>query len=165
MMSKRSNVLLSIILVLVLLNLGLTGWLLVNQATGVASVTADQAESLSTAEAKVWGEKVTRLYNQQDHQGLYRLFNQQAKQKISHQQLQTQLQNLYQLFGKIETHTFVSAQKMGEKGAEQYYNLLFNITVSEAGKQAPKLTIVIIKKGAAISIYGVRINANYALDG
>ncbi|UTW03639.1 hypothetical protein KDX31_00885 [Amphritea atlantica] len=164
MMKKNSNVLLGIILVLVLLNLGLTGLVLVKQVAAPALAMNDRTDSFAPSVAKAWGKKVTMLYNRQDHQGLYGLFNEQAKQKISYQQLQTQLKNLYQLFGEIEKTTFVSADKIGEKGDESYYRLLFNINVNEASKRSPRLTIVVIKRGAEMSVYGVRINADYDLE-
>lgn len=163
-MSKYNTVLLNVIFVLVLLNLGLTWLVLERQVAYPAALTNERIAGLDPLIAKTWGEKVATMYNQQDHRGLYRLFNEQAKLKISHQQLQNQLKNLFKLFGQIENTSFVSAHKIGEKGDELYYSLLFNISVSEVSKQAPKLTIVVVKKDAQVSMYGVRINASYDLE-
>lgn len=80
----------------------------------------DRIDSFAPSVAKAWGERVTTPYNRQDHQELYDLFNEQAKQKISYQQLQTQLKNLFQLFGEIQKTTCVSADKIGEKGDESF---------------------------------------------
>lgn len=162
-MNKYTNVLLSFILVLVLLNLALTGSVLMKQ-TVQPNVLHDRAESLDSSIAKAWGEKISAMYNQQDHQALYALFSEQAKVKISYQQLQSQLEKLFQLFGEIEKSAFVSAEKIGEKGDELYYKLLFNIRVKEASKRLASLTISVVTKDNEVSLYGVRINATQSLD-
>ena len=144
-MSKYSNLLLSIVLVLVFINLGLTGLVLVQQTTLHSSAMDDQIESLEVANAQAFGEKVSTMYNQQDHQGLYDLFNTQAKIKLSHLQLQGQLKNLFQIFGKIEENQFIKADKIAEKGDYFYYNILFNIRISEARKKSAKLTLVVVE--------------------
>jgi regulatory protein YycI of two-component signal transduction system YycFG len=174
-MNKISNILLSFILVLVVLNLLLTVSVLNKQtlqsgviatmvASGVASKVDRNLENMDSEIAQDWGGKVTRMYNQQSHEALYALFNEQAKVKISHHQLQTELNNLYQLFGEIEERAFVSAKKIGEKGDELYYKLLFNIRVNQANKRRATLTISVVKKYNKISLYGVRLNASHSLD-
>ncbi|MFT5559864.1 MAG: hypothetical protein ACI9RZ_002352 [Sphingobacteriales bacterium] len=167
-MSKYTNILLGFILVLVLLNLALTGSLLLKQIpapTPTPTVINDRVEeSLDALVAQVWGKKVIDMYNGQEHQALYALFNDQAKVKISHGQLETQLKKLYQLFGEIEESAFVSSDKIGEKGNEFYYKLLFNIRVKETGKRSAALTISVIVKDNIVSLYGVRLNASQSLE-
>ena len=51
----------------------------------------DRTERLDSEIAKLWGEKVVNMYNQQDHQALYAIFNEQAKVKISYEQLKTHI--------------------------------------------------------------------------
>ncbi|PKH01425.1 hypothetical protein CXF72_17295 [Psychromonas sp. MB-3u-54] len=165
-MSKVTNILLGFILLLVLLNLALTGSLLLKQTpVPTPAVVNDRVEeSLDALVAQVWGKKVIDMYNGQEHQALYALFNDQAKVKISHKQLETQLKKLYQLFGEIEESAFVSANKIGEKGNERYYKLLFNIRVKETGKRSAALTISVIVKDNIVSLYGVRLNASQSLE-
>lgn len=162
-MNKYSNVLLPLVLVLVLINLVLTGIVINNQNTQV-NVTADRSDKLDPEIARIWGKKVAQMYNQQDHQALYALFNDQAKVKISHQQLKTSLEKLFQLFGAIEESAFVSADKIGEKGDALYYKLLFNVRVKENSTRPGTLIISVVKSNNAISLYGVRINASQSLD-
>ena len=90
--------------------------------------------------------------------------SEQAKVKISHQQLESQLQKLFNLFGNIEKSALVSADKVAEKGGELYYQLLFNIRVKEASKRLGTLTISVVKNDRKVSLYGVRINASQSLD-
>jgi alcohol dehydrogenase YqhD (iron-dependent ADH family) len=163
-MNKYSNVLLNIIFVLVILNLGLTGLVLVKQMTDHAPATNDRMEKIEPPASQALGETVSSMYNLQDYQGLYDLFDAKAKIKISQQQLQKQLKKLFQIFGEIEQSEFVSAEKIAEKGDEFYYNLLFNIRVNEISKRSSKLTLVVVKKAKKVSLYGVRINASLALD-
>lgn len=162
-MNKCSNVLLILILVLVLINLVFTGTLINKQVVQVNTM-ADRSESLDLEIARTWGENVADMYNQQDHQALYAMFNEQAKVKISHQQLKTQLEKLFQLFGAIEESAFVSANKIGEKGDAQYYKLLFNVRVKENSNRPATLSISVVKKNNDVSLYGVRINATQSLD-
>lgn len=162
-MNKYTNTLLSLILVLLVVNIALTGTLFYKGAAQSDAMTLI-TERLDVETAKGWGRKVVGLYNRQDDQALYALFNDQAKVKISHEQLKTQLNKLYQLFGEIEESAFVSADKIGEKGSELYYKLLFNIRVKETSKRAATLTVSVVVNNNVVSLYGVRINAAQSLD-
>jgi hypothetical protein len=162
-MNKYSNVLLTLILVLVLINLVLTVTVINKQAAQVNSM-ADMSESLDSEIARAWGKKVADMYNQQDHQALYAMFDEQARVKISHQQLETQLKKLFQLFGAIEESAFVSADKIAEKDDAQYYKLIFNVRVKENSRRPATLSITVVRKNNAVSLYGVRINASQSLD-
>jgi len=162
-MNKYTNVLLSFIVVLLLLNLWLTASVLNKQASQPYALN-NGVESLDSSIAEAWGEKVTGLYNLQDHQALYALFSEQAKVKISHQQLERQLKNLIRLFGKIEERALISVEKMGEKGTDVYYKMLFDIRVEDASKRLAKLTLSVVIKDNKVSLHGFRINASYPLD-
>lgn len=162
-MNKYTNILLSLILVLVFLNLALTGIVLVRQTVQADAMT-NEKESLDPAIAQFWGKKVADLYNQQDHEALYATFNEQAKVKISHQKLETQLKNIFELFGEIEESALVSTDKIGEKGEEIYYKLLFDIRVQKNSNRPATLTISVIMKDQIVSLYGLRINATQSLD-
>ncbi len=94
-MNKYSNVLLNIIFVLVILNLGLTGLVLVKQMTDHAPATNDRMEKIESPASQALGETVSSMFNLQDYQGLYDLFDANAKIKISQQQLQKQLKKLF----------------------------------------------------------------------
>ena len=157
-MSKLTNFLLAVILVVVVINLGMTSILLNQQA-------ADRGvgDRLDPAVARNWGERVVELYNRRDHEGLYALFNPQARVEISQQQLAGQLQKLHQLFGNIDDHAYANAVKLGEKGGASYYQLFFNARVgSKDGKATVKLSLVV--ENDAISLYGFSINASESLD-
>lgn len=167
-MNKSTNILLGIILVVLLLDLTLTGIIFLRQRVQVSGLRTDmmksRTEDFDPEIAKVLGKKVVEMYNQQNHQALYALFNEQAKVKISHKQLETKLKKLFQMFGEIEERAFVSADKIGEKGDGLYYKLLFNIRVKETSKRFATLTIAVVMKDKKMSLYGVRINASQSLD-
>lgn len=162
-MNKYGNILLTLTFILVLINLLLTGTVITRQAAQVNTM-ADRTESLDSEIARAWGGKVADMYNQQDHQALYAIFNEQAKVKISHQQLETQLKKLFQLFGAIEESAFVSSDKVAEKGDIQFYKLIFNVRVKENNNRPATLSITVARKNNAVSLYGVRINGSQSLD-
>jgi hypothetical protein len=162
-MNKFTNVFLGSILVLVLLNLVLTTSMLQSQSFR-SNIENNKIEKLNTSTAHAWGKKVINMYNQQDHQGLYALFSEQAKVKITPQQFQSQLKKLFQLFGEIEKSAFVSAEELGKKGDQLYYKLLFTIRVKEASKRLATLTVSVVRKDNTVSLYGVLINATHSLD-
>ena len=157
-MNKTSNVLLVMILVLLVLNLGMTT-ILVSKLPG----NNETSERLDPEIARDWGNKVVELYNQRDHPALYRLFNRQAQVKISEQQLADQLEKLHQLFGDIEDHAYVNAIKLGEKGGERYYQLFFNARVSENNRSAT-LKLSLILSNDEVSLYGLSVNASESLE-
>jgi hypothetical protein len=156
--NKLTNMLLGVILLVLLLNLALTA-VLVARPPAVAQ---EAAAGFDNGLARRWGDRVMNLYNRGDHAGLYTLFNQQAKVKISAGQLQTQLEKLRQLFGDIEENAFQNSIKLGEKGGEQYYQLHYSLRVS--GKEGPAtMRLSLVVDGDQISLYGLTINATESL--
>jgi hypothetical protein len=103
------------------------------------------------------------MYNQQDHERLYALFSEQAKVKISHQQLKDQLQKLYLLFGSIEKSAFVKAEKVGEQNNQIYYQLRFNIRITGTKQHEGTLNISVVQNAGQVHLYGVRINSTQNL--
>ncbi|MCP4332368.1 MAG: hypothetical protein GY785_06905 [Gammaproteobacteria bacterium] len=157
-MSKLTNLLLAVILVVVAINLVMTSILLNRQAADRGA-----GDSLDPGIARNWGEQVVVLYNRRDHEVLYTLFHSQARVKISQQQLAGQLQKLHQLFGNIDDHAYVNAVKLGEKASASYYQLFFNARVGSKDSPATlKLSLVVEKD--VISLYGLSINASESLD-
>lgn len=157
-MNRTTNILLGVILVLVVINLTLTLLLF-----GRGPVATGAADRMDVDIAIAWGDKVTELYNRQDYQALHALFNQQARVKIGREQLATQLEKLRKLFGSIDDHAYVNSIKLGAKGDEQYYQLFFNVRVSEKRNPATmKLSLAV--ENDEVSLYGLRINASESLD-
>ena len=162
-MQKTTNILLGAVLVLVVINLTLTSILFMRQPHQ-ADFPAQESASLDADIARTWGRRVVELYNRQDHEGLYALFDEKARVKISYQQLKQQLEKLHELFGDIEQTAFVNSARIGKIGSEYYYQLLFNVRVKRSGKGAATLKITVIDDNQTISLFGVRINASQDLD-
>ncbi len=161
-MNKTTHILLTLILILLAVNVAMTSKLLMQKPS--SAVMAEKSATLSTEIAKAWGKNVVELYNREDYQGLYALFNEQAKVKISQEQLQQQLQKLHALFGNIEEYALTNSVKMGEKGGELYYQLSFNVRVKGPNVEQGTLTISMIMQDDKASLYGVRLNAVQSLD-
>jgi hypothetical protein len=161
-MNKVTNVLLAAIFVLLILNLRFT--LVVLDRLPTEKTGGEEVEELLDPDiVRFWGDKVARLYNDQDHQALYALFSKQARVKISPEQLESQLEKLLMLFGDIEEHAFVKTSKLGEKGQAQYYQLLYNVRVSENPSPAT-MTLSLVVENDAVSLYGLRTNGSAQLD-
>jgi len=162
-MNKFSNILLSIILVLVIFNILLTGSVALKQQS-YEQAEIGKTEKFEPEVANAIGKKVIDMYNRQDHQALYALFNEKAKVKISHQQLENQLIKLHALFDDIEESALVNTVKLGEKAGELYYQLLFNVRVKSKSNSQATLTLSVISKNNVTTLYGLRLNAMQKLD-
>jgi hypothetical protein len=163
MMNKFAILILTVILVVVSLNFLLTLSILKRQSDQTAATeTLVESSSMKKYVARTWGKKVIALYNEQDYRALYRLFNDEARVKISEEQLQTQLTKLHELFGDIEEHAYSSSAKVGTKGDKDYYQLFFKLRVS--GKHNPATMTLSVVDDDEISLYGLRINSTESLD-
>lgn len=157
-MNKTMNVLLGMILVLLLLNLAMTTILV-----GKLPTDNEVNDRFDPEIARAWGNNVVELYNRNDHDALYKLFNRQARIKISQQQLAGQLQKLRQLFGDIQDHIYLNAIKIGEKGGDRYYQLFFSARVSAQDNPAT-LKLSLIATRAEVSLYGLSVNASQTME-
>lgn len=159
-MSKLTNILLSAILLVLLLNLIMTTAIFYELTDG----TAKQADAVSVDIARQWGNTVTSLYNRQQDSLLYDLFHDEAKVKISAYQLEQQLKKLYEMFGKIEHISHISTTKLGEKADQEYYQFIFGARISDTDKKRAKVTLSLIKEKEKFMLYGFSINALQNLD-
>jgi len=162
-MNKVSNYLLGLILILLVINLVLTGSIAAKQQA-FEQRSLGGTEYLASEISNTLGKKVIDMYNRQDHQALYALFNEKAKVKISQQQLTNQLAKLHELFNDIEESAFINSVKLGEKEGELYYQLLFNVRVKEESNRQGTLTLSVVMKDKKITLYGLRLNATKQLD-
>lgn len=163
-MNIVSNIILGLVLVLLLINLILTGSIAVKLEGTSSSLNFDKSEKIESGRADALGKKVIDLYNDQNDLALYALFNEKAKVKISHKQLKNQLVNLHNLFNDIEESAFISAVKLGEKGDEIYYQLLFTVRVKDTTRRNGTLTLTVLMKDSKLSLYGLKLNATQSLD-
>jgi len=162
MTSKFTNSLLVLIVVLLAINILMTT--ITVRQTATAPVAQESKAAIDDLETRLWGDKVVALYNSQNHQGLYELFHQQAKVKITEERLAKQLVKLHELFGDIEQIAFTNLMKLGEKNSEAYYQLLFNTRVSQTETQQATMTLSLIIENGDASLYGFKLNARQSLD-
>ena len=77
------------------------------------------------------------------------------------------LQKLHQLFGTLSEIHFISANKIGEQGADTYYEMRFDARPGVQGLGPATVTLHVIsspiKDGRRLSLYGMRINAGQPL--
>ena len=157
--NRTTHALLGIILVLLLLNLVMTT-ILVGKQNNQVNLASD---SLDPEIATVWGKRVVELYNRRDAEAFYRLFSPQARDQFTPEQFEAQLENLSGLFGDIESYSFINAVKLGEKGAERYFQLFYRAGVS-ARENPATLKLSLIVDNDAISVHGFSLNATLTAE-
>jgi len=161
-MSRTAYVVQAVIILLLSINIIFTASI-INTLSARSSAVEGAGSGFDTRLARAWGDKVSALYNSGDHEGMYALFSEQARVKVSADQLASQLQKLRGLFGTIEDIAFLSALKLGEKNLRQHYQLFYSTRVS--GKQNPvTMKLSVIVEDGIVTLYGLRITANESLD-
>ncbi len=161
-MRHVTNVLLAFIVGLLLINVYQNARL----EEQLAQLTGSQSNTHSVKKklAEEWGDKAIDLYNMQNHQALYDLFHPDAKAKISTEQLASQLNNLFKLFGQVEKIALLNTVKVGEKNGEAYFQFMYQAKVSNPKHQKTTLVLSMVKNADEYSLYGFKLNARQSLD-
>ena len=164
-MSKNSG-LLWVILVLCLGNSTFSYLLYqgqVNQRQMSQVESREVSQEVNVATANEWGRKIASLYNLRRADSLYTLFDSRAKAKLDPDQFNSQLSNLYKLFGELEDIRYVNSVKVGSKDGSHYHQLYFSAKVAERGGLATmKITLVV--EGSSVNLFGLLINSRESLD-
>ncbi|MDG1494475.1 MAG: hypothetical protein P8Q91_01240 [Porticoccaceae bacterium] len=164
-MSKNSG-LLWVILVLCLGNSTFSYLLYqgqVNQRQMSQVESREVSQEVNVATAIEWGRKIASLYNLRRADSLYALFDSRAKAKLDPDQFNSQLSNLYKLFGELEDIRYVNSVKVGSKDGSHYHQLYFSAKVAERGGLATmKITLVV--EGSSVNLFGLLINSRESLD-
>lgn len=161
-MTQLTNILLAAIVVLLLFNVYQTNH--IARQLAEAPTTDVNGQGVDPQAARELGNRVAALYNSQNHEQLYALFHPQAKVKISAQQIERQLTNLFTLFGRIEESALLNSIKLGEKAGEVYYQLRYRARVSKTEHQRASMTLSVIQTTDNFQLYGFRLNAQQSLD-
>ena len=126
-------------------------------------VSQEVSQEVNVATANEWGRKIASLYNLRRADSLYTLFDSRAKAKLDPDQFNSQLSNLYKLFGELEDIRYVNSVKVGSKDGSHYHQLYFSAKVAERGGLATmKITLVV--EGSSVNLFGLLINSRESLD-
>jgi len=159
MASERSSIVDYVIIGLLLLNLGVTSYLVFRPSqsdatTGSAETTIDVSE----AEANSLAAEVTKLYNAEDNTGLFNKFDSLAKTQLTQEQLAGQLDQLYPVMGTISDAAFSSAVLAGSEDGRDYYNLNYKVRLTGGPFISGDMKLTVIRRDGGLGLVGFFIN-------
>jgi len=159
MASERSPILDYTIIGLLLLNLGITSYLVFRPNTP-ATTTGSVATKIeiSEAEASSLATEATRLYNAKDSAGLYDKFDSIAKAQLTKEQLTTQLAQLYPVMGTISDAAFSDAVLAGTDGGRDYYNLNYKVRLTGGPFNSGDMKLTVTRRDGHLRLVGFFIN-------
>jgi len=161
MPDSSSRALLIAILTVAALNLAATlvqTGLLLRSNSGVPASAAEAERNLPakyTDEALIKiADRVAVPYNKGDIDALYAAFDDAAKNQIPREKFETQLGQLTNLVGKVESKSFVGSQKQQSQGRLDMYQL--NYVVRLSGGQFPTgtMNITVVDRESGPGIMG-----------
>lgn len=166
--SQPSNCksLLTVIAIAVVLNLGLSVWLVIHTHSSSAATATEKTsplpKELSTAKREEIFDQIKRLYNIRDNDGLYALFARDAQVQLSKSELVSTMDKLFSTFGKIEDGAFSNYQFAGRQGGKDFYVLKYAVRFSNPSALSAKgfLRVNVAIAGGQPTIYGIFLGSN-----
>lgn len=147
------------VIALLLLNILLTVTVLMRQELRSTAASRGDPESLSERDLVPYAQRVVNAYNDMNVEQLYALYHEEAREKLSRNEVADQLKRLHELFGPVERISYLNNVRLGEKGAQQYYQAHFSARVSNASLDKAQLMLHLILEHDNLALYGMRLNA------
>lgn len=147
------------LVVLLLINIGLTATVLVRQETDTGKQGQAAAVSLPEDEVVSLGERVVAAFNSGDAEALYSLYHEDAKAKLTESDVAGQITRLQGMFGRVERMSYLNNLRLGEKNGEEYYQAHFAAGISRSELKDAQVVLHLIRDGDGLFLYGMRINA------
>jgi hypothetical protein len=159
MASERSPVIDYTIIGLLLLNLGVTSYLVFKpSSSAVATESAASTSNVSEVEANKLAAEVTKLYNAKDDTALFNKFDSIAKAQLTQEQLTAQLSQLYPLMGTISDTAFSSAVLAGSDSGRDYYNLNYKVRLTGGPFNTGDMKLTVTRREGDLGLVGFFIN-------
>ena len=160
MASERSPVVDYAIIVLLLLNLGITTYSTFKSKPDNLEPTAKSGSKLniSDSQAAALAENLIKLYNAKDNIGLYQQFDKLAQAQISQDQLTAQLNQLYPVMGTISDAAFSNAVLSSNEGGRDYFTLNYKIRLSGGPFTTGDMRLTVTPKESGFGLMGFFIN-------
>lgn len=147
------------LIVLLLVNIGLTVAVLVRQQPGISADGKAAAESLPEEVVVPFGQRVVAAFNSGDAEQLYRLYHEDARAKLTQGEVADQLERLRSLFGQVERMSYLNNLRLGEQNGEEYFQAHFAVRVAKAELKKAQLVLHLIREDGEVFLYGMRLNA------
>jgi hypothetical protein len=159
----NSKPLLVMLVVISALNLGLTGWILID----LRSTTQLSSENrisplppeLSASKRDAIFSQVENFYNKQDYDGLYAIFSHEVQVQIPKEQFIASMQQLKTTFGDIGEGAYSYYEAAGGRGGKSFYNLYYIVRLPKSvisSKGSLKITVVV--GDGTVKLYGIYLS-------
>lgn len=160
MSDRRSAWLQYSILVLVVLNLGLTLYFHVARTSAVSSPqdSMNEAHQITEKEALAFARSVVDLYNDDKTHELYLKFDDLARMQLAEQKLTDEVAKLRTLVGRVDEFAYVNTEVAGKDGARTYLAMNFKARISGAAFNSGTIRLTVARKDGRLSLYGFFIN-------
>ena len=160
-MAERSsgNTIQIVILVLLAMNLALTGMLWLDRSN---DYTVDEQKGTnlpafaSADELSRLAGEIQELYNSRDLEGLYDLFDDVAKVQITLEQLDEQLGSFNDVLGKIDSYAFSHSQATAYEG-QPVHILHYKVRLVDGSFPTGTLKITAIVRGDQFRLFGFNL--------
>ena len=159
----RAHPLLYVVLVVTLVNLLLTGtlWFSAGHRQQPQSDTPSTSDSLPSyldeAGLANIASDLTHYYNAQDGEAFYAAMDDLAKVQLSLKDIQSELDRLPALVGKIEASAY-SHYESSTYGSFPSYNLIYKVRLAGGPFEGGTLSVSVIDRGGRHGLIGFRVN-------
>jgi hypothetical protein len=152
--------LLYLLLALVLLNIGMTGYLIYNGNAHVpAGEQAAMGEQVPKEQAMALAKKVVQRYNDKDLDGLYAEFSDVARMQFTKEKLRETVDKLHSVAGRVDDFAYSHSAIVGNQDGKQFKTLFFKLRLSGGSMPVGEMKITVAVDGKDLPLYGFFINA------
>lgn len=127
-------------------------------ATGNEAPAPTQAPDIAEARADHLASEVIERFNARDNAGMYSLFDDLARTQLTREQVDGQMEKLYQVIGHVEDSAYSSAVLAGNDNGRDYYHLNYKVRLSEGPFTTGDMRLTVIRHGDELGLVGVFIN-------
>jgi hypothetical protein len=152
---------LNLLLLLLVANIGMSGYLIYTKSTTAASTVAAPASSsnISKEAALAVAKGMIESYNSKDLDGLYMQFSDIARLQFSKEKLHESLAKLYPITGKIEEYIYSHTQDQGIQDGKKFETIFYKLRLNGGTLPTGELKLTVAVEGQKLGVYGFYINA------
>lgn len=150
-----------LILILVSINILMTGYLIITSKLPSHSSPPSSSSTfeISSDKASAVASPLVEAFNRKDIDSLYMQLSELARIQVTKEKVQESVDGLYPLTGKIKKFVFSYAQPVGEQEGKKFVTLFYKLQLEGGTMPAGELKITVAVQGENLSVYGFFINA------
>lgn len=149
-----------LIITLLVANLGLSSYIAFRPSpvTNAGSSNKEVSTAIKEGEANKIAATVIALYNAKNTEALYEQFDPLAKAQFTRQQLDSQMEKLSSLLGRVENCAYSHATAAGNQNGRDYYVLHFKVGLSGGPFASGDLTLSVSRTTGGLGLFGFFLN-------